>query len=319
MRILTTLALLAATSATPGIARGQFGDHEPDGGLRLDESSVQRLRVGVIVRAPRGPCRGVFATIPIPREWPEQQVKVVDEEITPNVQSVRNRTLDGGVEQILISIPFLPHGQEARALVTYEVVRHSTLAPENQDVFVFPKRIDKKTRRYLAPSPSIEVRHAKVRSLAKQLVDAELSAWQQVEVIYDATRDRVEYVEGNALKGAAAALKDGTGNNEDLCSLFIALCRANKIPARTVWVDGHCYAEFYLLDDSGQGHWFPSQVAGARAFGHMSNRQIILQKGDNFRVPEMRKRVRFVPEFLTGKGGGAQPDVQFVRDHMPAE
>ena len=71
----------------------------------------------------------MFATIPIPREWPEQQVKVVDEEITPNVQSVRNRTLDGGVEQILISIPFLPHGQEARALVTYEVVRHSTLAP----------------------------------------------------------------------------------------------------------------------------------------------------------------------------------------------
>ena len=43
-----------------------------------------------------------------------------------------------------------------------------------------------------------------------------------------------------------AALRDGTGDCEELSSLFIALCRAHGIPARTVWVPDHCYPEFYL-------------------------------------------------------------------------
>jgi hypothetical protein len=174
----------------------------------------------------------------------------------------------------------------------------------------------------LGPSPYIESRHQKIISLAKELTassedsESETSAWQTVEKIYDATRDRVKYVNGE-LKGAIRALNDGTGDCEELTSLFIALCRASKIPARTVWVDGHCYPEFYLEDDAGQGHWFPCQAAGTRDFGGIPETRPILQKGDNFKDPDRpRERQRYVSEFLKGAAvkGGGQPKVKFVRE-----
>jgi hypothetical protein len=52
-------------------------------------------------------------------------------------------------------------------------------------------------------------------------------------------------------------------------------------------------------------------LTGAKEFGGINERQPILQKGDNFKVPEEKQPVRFVPEFLKGSGG--RPDVEFVR------
>ena len=66
-----------------------------------------------------------------------------------------------------------------------------------------------------------------------------------------------------------------------MSSLFVAICRADGIPARLVRVPGHCYPEFYLLDRDGKGRWFPCQAAGTRAFGGMPDPRPILQKGDN--------------------------------------
>jgi hypothetical protein len=66
-----------------------------------------------------------------------------------------------------------------------------------------------------------------------------------------------------------------------------------------VWVPGHTYAEFYLLDDEGKGHWFPCQPAGARAFGGIPDNRPILQKGDNFKDPDRPKdRLRYLNVFL---------------------
>ncbi len=109
-------------------------------------------------------------------------------------------------------------------------------------------------------------------------------------------------------------LNDKTGDCEELTSLFIALCRASKIPARTVWVPEHCYPEFYLVDDDGKGHWFPCQAAGTRCFGGIPELRPILQKGDNFKDPERpRERQRYVSEFLKGSGGAGKPTVKFIR------
>jgi hypothetical protein len=111
------------------------------------------------------------------------------------------------------------------------------------------------------------------------------------------------------LKGAFAALKDKTGDCEELTSLFIAICRASDIPARTVHVQGHCYPEFYLQDDEGQGHWFPCQAAGSEAFGGIPEHRPIWQKGDNFRAPERpREAQRYVAE--------GKPRVKFVRKQL---
>ncbi|MHB8867062.1 MAG: transglutaminase-like domain-containing protein, partial [Pirellulaceae bacterium] len=112
------------------------------------------------------------------------------------------------------------------------------------------------------------------------------------------------------VKGSVAVLRDKRGHLEDLTGLFIALCRAEKIPARTVWVPDYCYAEFYLEDATGTGYWFPCELKEKTVFGTVSNDHMILQKGDSFEVPEKKEVQRFVAEFVKGKG---RPQVSFVR------
>ena len=84
---------------------------------------------------------------------------------------------------------------------------------------------------------------------------------------------------------ACKQLDDGVGDCEELSSLFIAICRAAGVPARAVWIPGHTYPEFYLVDEQGEGHWYPCQIAGAgHDFGRMPESKPILQKGDRFRI-----------------------------------
>ena len=123
------------------------------------------------------------------------------------------------------------------------------------------------------------------------------------------------------MKGALAALRDGTGDCEEYTSLFVAICRAADIPARSVWVPGHCYPEFYLLDENGDGHWFPCQSSGARQFGGIDETRPILQKGDNFRPPRNggKEHERYLAESLTGgqTRGGAKPQCRFIAETAP--
>ena len=110
---------------------------------------------------------------------------------------------------------------------------------------------------------------------------------------------------------ALDALKQGTGDCEGMTSLFIALCRAGDIPSRTVWVQGHCYPEFYLEDDKGEGHWFPCQAARSSVkFGGIVEDRPVLQKGDNFKPLNGKgERQRYLAEFLTGAETGGKPHV----------
>jgi hypothetical protein len=114
------------------------------------------------------------------------------------------------------------------------------------------------------------------------------------------------------------ALTEGHGDCKEMTSLFIAFCRANDIPARTVHVQGHAYPEFYLLDKEGTGHWFPCQAAGTRAFGGIPEVRPILEKGDNFRDPRNPKnRYHFLPETVTGANAAGKPRVKFIREIVP--
>ena len=176
----------------------------------------------------------------------------------------------------------------------------------------------REVRRYLGTSPFIETRHPQIRSSAKEATEGKENAWEKVEAIYDWVREHVEYKDG-ALKGALAALRDGNGDCEELSSLFIAMCRVSGIPARTVWLPGHCYPEFYLEDKAGHGRWFPCQAAGTRDFGGMSEFRPILQKGDNFRVPEQKEPQRYVAELLKVKAlRGNPPQHEFIAESLPA-
>ncbi|NDC54384.1 MAG: hypothetical protein EBZ74_08855 [Planctomycetia bacterium] len=216
---------------------------------------------------------------------------------------------------MVVEIPDLPAGETARAVVTFALERFAILPPADPSSLAAPERPDRALRVSLGPSPYIETRHPRIVKFAESAGEG-LTGWRKVEALYDAVRERVEYRNGD-LKGAARALADGWGDCEELTCLFIAACRVEGIPARTVWVEGHCYPEFHLVDGAGQGHWFPCQAAGARAFGGMPDQLPILQKGDAFRDPDRPgKSLRYVSEFIRGAAvdGGGSPRVKWLRE-----
>lgn len=307
----TLLSLLGAIEA-----RGQFDAPAvaPAAG-KLGKSTKQTWEFGVVITAQGGPCAGLTGTIPLPTDWPEQQVKIVGEDISPTVRRHSQRKLDG-LTQLLFEIPQLRAGETANCLLTVEVARSEQLPPDDQSALSIPDDVPRDMRKYLGASPYIEISNSKFRPLVRELTEGKATAWEQVEAIYDGVRERVKYEPENKDKfvGAAGALRDGRADREDLNSLFVALCRVHKVPARMVWSMDSCHAEFYLTDVAGNGAWYPCQVHDTKKqFGQVDDPRPILQKGDSFRVPEKRDPQRFVSEFLTGKGGGGKPSVEFRR------
>lgn len=293
--------------------QAQFKEGEA-GGNKVGKGEKTKYRVGLTVKASGGPCHGLSGYAAVPMDWPEQEVSIVQEEISPEVK-IRYEKLSSDVKIMSIRINQIPAGQEVKALVTFEIRRSEILPPEKTDCYVLPDIKKPELRIYLQPSPQIESRDPKIRDLAKKIGVDKSTAWEHVEAIYDWVWEHIKDKDGPG-KGAIGALKDGTGDCEERSSLFIAICRAADIPARTVWVPGHCYSEFYLDDKDGKGHWFPCQSRGAKQFGGVSDLRPIFQKGDNIRPPRNggKERQRFLAESLTGKGGsGGQPQVNFIR------
>jgi hypothetical protein len=313
MRKLSIVALALILSAACVPAGAQFKDANP-GAIKMGETHVERWRAGVVVKAGGAACKGIVGYMPLPTEWPEQQVKTVSQEISPTAH-VTYQTADGTVRVMVVRIPTLPANGTAKAVLTLEVSRSTQLPPPSTRDFVLPdsKKVDRTVRPYLSPSPKIEYTNAKIRSWAKEVSEKPEKAWDKVEALYDATRKRIKNEPGS-LQGALMAVRHNKGGYEDITAVFIALCRAIEVPARTVWVPDYCYAEFYLEDGKGEGRWFPCDVAGKRSFGELADTRLILEKGDNFReLDNPRKRLPFLTENLTAKGT-VRPDVTFVRE-----
>jgi hypothetical protein len=282
-------------------------------GPMLDQKVVNRYQVGLRIRAVGGPVAGLSGTFAIPAEWDDQQVKQVAEDISPHIGQHEVRAGDSNLKQIVFSVPQLTAGETAKLLYTYEITSHSTKPPTDTAGLVIPKNPPREVKKYLLPSPQIEITNPKIRAFVKEAVNGKTSAWEQVSAIYDAVYEKVK-VENDKLKGAANTLRDGQGAEEDVAAVFVACCRAHKVPARSLFIPDSCHAEFYLEDATGKGFWYPVVIEGDKSFGFRPVATIILQRGDNMRVPEHKDPQRFVTEFLTGKGNtGGRPQVEFVR------
>lgn len=273
---------------------------------------TQRWVVGFEVQSP-GNASGIVGTATVPMSWPEQTVKIVETEKTTHVGSIRYRTIGGNVRQMVVLISQLRAGETAKAMVTFDVTRSAIVAPRNTGDLLIPSEPPAAVRRYLSASPGIESRDPKIQQLSREIGQQELNDWQQAEAIYDWVRENIRYKFDEQLRGARAALESGQGDCEELTSLFVALCRARGLPARSVWIPGHCYPEFYLQDADGHGYWFPCQAAGTRAFGAMPEYRPVLQKGDNFRVPGISKPQRYVSDMLKARAVTAALNVKFTR------
>ncbi len=280
------------------------------------ETETSRWKIGMQLESPVT-CSRVIATFPIPMEWPEQNVRLSGQSVDRLVQAWKSRDLLGGARQIVLQIPRITAGQTAEVVFEFEIERRHILAPEETDDLQIPSRTPRELRRYMGNSPYIDASHVRLRNASKEIAEMEAdNDWQRVEQIYDFVRDQVTYTEG-PIRSASEALRDGEGDCEELTSLFVALCRNARIPARMVWIPGHCYPEFYLHDPEGNGHWFPCQAAGTRQFGRMEEDRPVLQKGDRFKTPESRAPMRYVSEYFTcDKQGKRDPRPDFIREKV---
>lgn len=286
--------------------------------LTYESPQTQYWRIGLVLETPVA-CTNVLATFAVPMEWPEQTVVLKGQMIDPSVSHWEVRNLPGGARQVVVRMARVPAGATVNATFIFQIDRSRILGPEQTDDLVIPSRPSRELRMFMGNSPYIDASNSKIRAASRELeaMEAE-NDWQRVEQIYDYVRDHVNYVEGT-LKNASDALSDGQGDCEEMTSLFVALCRNARIPARMVWIPDHCYPEFYLEDAQGQGYWFPCQAAGTRQFGRMDEYRPVLQKGDRYKVPEKKVPVRYVSEFFQcDRKGKGNPRPVFVREQIDA-
>ncbi len=257
-----------------------------------------------------------IVTTVFPTAWPEQKVEIVEVAIPPAFKH-GFRDLPGGNKQLLLQAALLPAGSTIEATIKVRVEKSHTVGPTETDQFVRPKRPSRELKNFLGNSPYIETTSSEVKKVVRE-IDAQKpeTEWKRVEMMYDWVRDNIAYTRGD-LKSVKQAIKDKTGDCEEMTSAFVALCRAGDVPARCVWIPGHCYPEFYLEDADGNGFWFPCQAAGTRNFGSMPEYLPILQKGDRFKVPEDKELLRYLNDFVKSQElyaqGAPTPKVEFIR------
>jgi hypothetical protein len=310
VRTVTVAVIIAIATTLPGWAQEESKAEKPaaDRGPKLGEAVVSKWKFGMIVSVSGGPCGRLTGTTTLPISWPEQDIKIVHEDLSPGV-SVKYKSY-GTAKQMVVIIPRVADGGEARAVFTMEITRHTLLPPDDTSLYAVPdvKKLPKEFEQYLSPSPLIESRNTRIRAIAKDIGKGQTAAWPHVRAIYDWVRKTIKYKENPTkndpnvrLASCVQAIDKGSGDCNQLTSTFIALCRASGIPARTVQIPEHCYPEFYLEDEKHEGHWFPAEASGSDVFGGILTLKPILQKGDAFKVttPGHTETFRLLPSNLT--------------------
>lgn len=284
--------------------------------VSFDSPQIENWQIGLILTTPVT-CTNVLATFPIPKDWPEQKVTLTGKTIDPLVTRWDTRDHPGGAKQVVLQMARVPAGSTVEMTLTFQVERSRILPPSTTDELVIPKRPGRNLRLYMGNSPFIDASNSRIKAASREIAKTDTAGgWEKAEQIYDYVREHVNYVEGS-LKNASVALKEGKGDCEEMTSLFVALCRNARIPARMVWIPDHCYPEFYLEDAKGDGHWYPAQAAGTRQFGRMDEYRPVLQKGDRFKVPEKKTPSRYVSEFFKcDKSGKSNPRPKFIRKRI---
>ena len=293
---------------SPSLKKPQETDIE---GVTFSNPVTTKWKVTAKIRGGSGPAKNMLLTIPVPTEWPEQSVAVAEDDIPTNIANVGYRDLEGGVKQIVAKIPQIKPREEITISMTFLVSTSQINAPVDPSLFVRPKTSQRDGKPYLGIGPQINFRDSKLKKEVKSIVADQDNLWSEIEAIYDWVRDNIEDT-SEPPRDTIKVFRDRLGCNEDKVGLFVAMCRAHKIPARMVWVQGTQYAEFMLVDSEKKAHWFPCSVGGVREFGSYSEPRIVLQKGDSIKVPEKESRQKFVGEFATCQGK-SKPAVAFQR------
>lgn len=150
--------------------------------------------------------------------------------------------------------------------------------------------------KYLKPEPFIESNHPKILQLA-----AELKQKTDIETVMTTffhVKDNVRY-KLNTTAGAEQTLESGYGKCTDFSDLFVALLRANNIPAK--YVSGmvvdyshtpfHAWSEVYL------------KKQGWVLFDATTGQSSVVSDGNNYKM-------RIQNKYITLGQGRPEPDLQ---------
>ena len=169
-------------------------------------------------------------------------------------------------------------------------------------------------RQYLFDSPGIQTRIRAVRDTVERIAIQIDHPWDKARAFYRWVWDNIKG-QPQAYTSVVAALKNRVGDCEERAATFVAFCRAVGIPARLVWVPNHNWAEFYLTDEQGKGHWLPAHTSAYSWFGWTGAHELMLQKGDRIVVPEKRKPQRLLADWMQWQG--ARPKVRYSAELTP--
>lgn len=273
-------------------------------GIELTRPQTYRLRVILRVTAESTPLRDIVATGPIPVDWPEQKVRLISETKAVGV-TTQVVTFAGQAALLQMRVATLAAGGDVEVVRVYELTRSSVRFIGDDERLRVPEKPSKQLRLFMGEAPGIEVRHPDIVQLAKTLAPADAIASTKVRAYFDWVTKTITYETG-AYQGAAKTLTRKTGDCDNRSALFIALCRASGIPARTVWIEGHAYAEFYLEESADRGYWIPAELAGPDWLGRTTLDGPILQKGDRFYNSLTKTYEHFVPQTVRAINGTVQ-------------
>lgn len=259
--------------------------------------------------------QGLTANAPIPLAFPEQEIIQEISNKSPGVDRIKITEPTAESRMMTFQIPRMSAGEVAEVSLRVEFQKRNIFPPSDKQRWQIPDRTDRQKRdlnRFLQPTPFIDSRHRRIVEIADELIDENMSAWEQVETNYRWVRENIQYEFDPEIRSCLEALDRGVGDCEEMSSIFIALCRAMQIPARAVLVPGHTYPEFYLIDSEGQGYWFPCQLAGSYQFGTMIESRPVVHKGDSFRLPGRRKPERYLKPTLIEKSGTGMVELELI-------
>lgn len=276
------------------------------------EPRPYQLRIGIEIeaRADTGP---VTATTPLAVECPEQRIE--REDVRAQGCQAAIRTLAEFARQLVLTTAPLVKGQKVAAWAETQWTLCKQFHGFAAEQFPARQTLPRDIRlHYLGNSPGIETSARAVRQLVRELSAGAEHPWEQAQRYADWVSRNIEPRLG-AYTSVATALKQRVGDCEEMAGIFVALCRASEIPARLVWVPNHAWAEFFLVDTQGQGHWLPAHTACYFWFGWTGAHELVLQKGDRITVPERPQQERLLSDWL--RWSGPRPDVRYLAELTP--
>ena len=216
--------------------------------------------------------------------------------------------LAGGAGQLLLQAPEIVDNQLIGAIARFRIQISKSFQGHEQAKFPSlqnEKNFPGDIKRFLKSSPGIRVNSRQVKELSKTLINGSMHPWKMAEKFYSWVWENIQARPGSytSVKEAIVSKK---GDCEERACTFIALCRAVGIPARQVWVPSHAWAEFGLHDQEGKFHWIPAHTAAYSWFGWTGVHELVLQKGDNIRIPARKKSLRLVDDWYRMSGKRAK-------------